>query len=345
MTNLSENPMKILITGGAGFIGSAVVRFIIKNSPHYVINIDKLTYAANLKGLESVSFSEKYIFEKVDICNRQQLEHVFKLYQPHAVIHLAAESHVDRSIANPFTFIENNIIGTFTLLEATRNYLNYTSKQTKENFRFIHVSTDEVYGELKSKESSFNESSCYSPSSPYSASKASSDHLVSAWHRTYGIPTIITHSSNNYGPYQHQEKLIPATITNALENKPIQIYGNGLQIRDWIYVKDTARALYFILINGRIGETYNIGANNECTNISIVQNVCSILDKFKPIQKNGIKCYKELIKFVTDRPGHDYRYAIDTSKIRQLGWEPLESLDKGLKKTIRSYFLNIRIKG
>jgi dTDP-glucose 4,6-dehydratase len=338
LERFSKNPIKILVTGGAGFIGSAVVRYIVKHTQHYVINIDKLTYAVIPQALESISCCERYTFQKVDICNKQELDRVFNLYQPNAVIHLAAESHVDRSIANPSTFIENNIIGTFTLLEAIRNYLNYSSKETKDNFRFIHVSTDEVYGELKNDDLPFDESSCYAPSSPYSSSKASSDHLVAAWYRTYGIPSIITHSSNNYGPYQHEEKLIPSTIVNALTGKPIQIYGNGLQIRDWIYVKDTAKALYSILMNGNIGETYNIGANNEHTNLDIVQNICSILDELVPIRKNSIKYYRELIKFVLDRPGHDYRYAIDLSKIKKLGWKPLENFESGLYKTVKWYF-------
>ncbi|PXZ05891.1 dTDP-glucose 4,6-dehydratase [Gilliamella apicola] len=329
--------MKILVTGGAGFIGSAVVRYIIKHTPHYVINIDKLTYAANPKALENISYSEKYIFEKVDICSHQDLDRVFKLHHPNAVIHLAAESHVDRSIVCPSIFIKNNILGTFTLLEVIRNYLIHSSKEIRNNFRFIHVSTDEVYGELKACDIAFNEYSCYAPSSPYSASKASSDHLVSAWCRTYGIPTIITHSTNNYGPYQHEEKLIPSTITNAIAGKPIQIYGKGLQIRDWIYVEDTASALYFILMNGKIGETYNIGANNEINNLDIVTKICSILDTYLPIQQEGIGCYKELIRFVSDRPGHDFRYAIDSSKIRQLGWKPKERLDSGLIRTIKFF--------
>jgi dTDP-glucose 4,6-dehydratase len=329
--------MKILVTGGAGFIGSAVVRYIIKHTPHYVINIDKLTYAANPQALEDISNSEKYIFEKVDICSQQDLDRVFKLHHPNAVIHLAAESHVDRSIVCPSVFIKSNILGTFTLLEVTRNYLIHSSKEIRNNFRFIHVSTDEVYGELNDCDIAFSESSCYAPNSPYSASKASSDHLVSAWCRTYGIPAIITHSTNNYGPYQHEEKLIPSTITNAIAGKPIQIYGKGLQIRDWIYVEDTARALYFILMNGKIGETYNIGANNEINNLDMVKKICSILDKYLPIRKDGIGCYKELIKFVSDRPGHDFRYAIDSSKIQRLGWKPKERLDSGLKRTIKFF--------
>ncbi|MWN31266.1 dTDP-glucose 4,6-dehydratase [Gilliamella sp. Pra-s60] len=337
---------KILITGGAGFIGSAVIRYIIEDTRDYVINIDKLTYAANLQSLAIASNSERYAFKQVDICNRQELERVFQLYQPDAVIHLAAESHVDTSITNPIVFIENNIIGTFTLLEVSRHYWCNLSEENKNNFRFIHVSTDEVYGDLGGLEQPFTEATNYSPNSPYSASKASSDHLARVWHRTYNLPTIITHSTNNYGPFQHAEKLIPSIILNALAGKPISIYGSGLQIRDWIYVEDNAKALYTILVNGKIGETYNIGANNEYTNLDTAQLICSMMDKLVPKYQNGIKRYQDLIQFIADRPGHDYRYAIDSSKIqRQLGWKPKEEFESGLKKTIEWYLNHIGVIG
>ncbi|OCG78330.1 dTDP-glucose 4,6-dehydratase [Gilliamella sp. Nev6-6] len=328
-----NNVKRILITGGAGFIGSAVIRYIIEHTQSYVINIDKLTYAANLCSLAKVSSNSRYIFKKMDICNRQGLERVFRQYQPHAIIHLVAESHVDSSIISPINFIESNIIGTFTLLEASRNYWSNLSEKDKGNFRFIYVSTDEVYGNLGSTKLLFAEASPYSPSSPYSASKASSDHLVKAWLRTYGFPAIITHSSNNYGPFQHIEKLIPSVIINALAGKPILIYGNGLQIRDWIYVEDNAKALYAVLINGKIGEVYNIGANNEHTNLDIVQIICSMMDYLVPKHPIGIKRYQDLIQFISDRLGHDYRYAIDSSKIqKQLGWKPQETFESGLRK-------------
>lgn len=336
-----SNSKRILITGGAGFIGSAVIRHIINHTEDYVINLDKLTYAANLKSLESISQNERYFFEKVDICDRQALDRIFKQYQPNAVLHLAAESHVDRSINDPTNFIESNIIGTFNLLESSRYYWNALSEELKCRFRFLHVSTDEVYGELSKNELFFNELSPYAPNNPYSASKASSDHLVRAWYKTYGLPTIITHSSNNYGPFQHTEKLIPSVISNAIDCRPITIYGEGLQIRDWIYVEDSAKALYSILINGKIGETYNIGANNELTNIALAQKLCKILEEIAPHNKNGITKYQDLIQFVSDRPGHDYRYAIDSSKIKnELSWSPQESFESGLKKTVLWYLNN-----
>ncbi|WP_085247438.1 dTDP-glucose 4,6-dehydratase [Gilliamella mensalis] len=341
-----NNAKKILITGGSGFIGSAVVRYIIEHTQHYVINIDKLSYAANLQSLAMVSNNSRYLFEKMDICNQQGLLRIFQQYQPHAVIHLAAESHVDNSITSPITFIESNIIGTFTLLEASRNYWCNLPEKDKAKFRFIHVSTDEVYGDLGSTEVCFTEVTPYSPSSPYSASKASSDHLVKAWYRTYGLPTIITHSTNNYGPFQHPEKLIPSVILKALAGKPISIYGNGSQVRDWIYVEDNAKALCTVLMDGKIGEIYNIGANNEYTNLDVVQIICSILDKLIPKHPHGIKQYQNLIQFMTDRPGHDFRYAIDSSKIQtQLGWKPQERFESGLRKTILWYLNNIGIQG
>ena len=330
-----SNSKKILITGGAGFIGSAVIRYIINHTKDYVINLDKLTYAANLESLQSVTESRRYFFEKVDICDRQKLEQVFQQYKPNAVIHLAAESHVDRSINDPINFIESNIIGTFNLLETSRYYWLNLSEELKRSFRFIHVSTDEVYGELLQTDLFFTELSPYAPNNPYSASKASSDHLVRAWNKTYGLPTIIAHSTNNYGPFQHSEKLIPSVILNILLGKSIPIYGNGQQIRDWIYVEDNVRALYKILVDGKIGEIYNIGANNEHTNLDVVKMICSIMDKVVPKHPKQIKQYQDLIKFIPDRPGHDYRYAVDLTKItKELGWLPKENFKSGLTKTI-----------
>lgn len=341
-----SNSKKILITGGAGFIGSAVIRYIIEQTVHQVINIDKLTYAANLQALAEVSDNKRYFFEKIDICNRPELDRIFQQYRPDAVMHLAAESHVDCSINRPDVFIETNIVGTYTILEAYRCYFDTLTTSAKNNFCFLHVSTDEVYGELQNSNHLFTESTSYAPNSPYSASKASSDHLVRSWYKTYGLPTIITHSTNNYGPFQHTEKLIPSVISNALAGKPILIYGNGRQIRDWIYVEDHAKALYSVLINGKIGETYNIGANNESTNIVLVEKLCKILDELAPQYKNGIIKYRDLIQFVSDRPGHDYRYAIDSSKItKELGWQPQENFESGLRKTVRGYLNNKEIAG
>ena len=337
--------MKILVTGGAGFIGSAVVRHIISNTHDSVINLDKLTYAGNLESLVSVAASERYAFEQVDICDRAELDRVFSQYKPDAVMHLAAESHVDRSITGPADFIQTNIVGTYTLLEAARNYWSALDTERKAAFRFHHISTDEVYGDLPhpdevaagSKLPLFTETTPYAPSSPYSASKASSDHLVRAWLRTYGFPTIVTNCSNNYGPYHFPEKLIPLVILNALEGKPLPIYGKGDQIRDWLYVEDHARALYKVVTEGKIGETYNIGGHNEKQNLEVVQTICSILDSLVP--KN--MPYAEQITYVTDRPGHDRRYAIDASKMSaELDWQPQETFETGLRKTVEWYLAN-----
>ncbi|MGI2180139.1 dTDP-glucose 4,6-dehydratase [Shewanella frigidimarina] len=340
--------MIILVTGGAGFIGSAVVRHIIDNSNDEVINVDKLTYAGNLESLASIESSERYIFEQVDICERVELDRVFKQYQPDAVMHLAAESHVDRSITGPSDFIQTNIVGTYTLLEATREYWNTLSADAKKAFRFHHISTDEVYGDLPHPDELdgeisnkvlplFTEETSYAPSSPYSASKASSDHLVRSWLRTYGLPTIVTNCSNNYGPYHFPEKLIPLVILNALEGKSLPIYGKGDQIRDWLYVEDHARALYKVVTSGKVGETYNIGGHNEKQNLEVVNTICCILDALVPKEAP----YAEQITYVTDRPGHDRRYAIDASKMsRELNWEPEETFETGLRKTIEWYLTN-----
>ncbi|MFD1007293.1 GDP-mannose 4,6-dehydratase [Oceanisphaera ostreae] len=392
--------MRILVTGGAGFIGSAVIRHIITNTQDIVINLDKLTYAGNLESLLEVSDSDRYAFEQVDICDVTELQRVFSEHQPDAIMHLAAESHVDRSIDDPAEFIQTNIVGTYNLLEAARTYWNKLDSKRKAAFRFHHISTDEVYGDLphpadgsveclvmsdelkesvecsmfsgecennveclvvsdeledktlKTQHSTLNtvqplntvkaplplftETTAYAPSSPYSASKASSDHLVRAWLRTYGFPTLITNCSNNYGPYHFPEKLIPLVILNALEGKPLPVYGKGDQIRDWLYVEDHARALYKVVTEGKVGETYNIGGHNEKTNLEVVQTICQILDDLFPIQH-----YKELITHVSDRPGHDRRYAIDASKIeRALGWKPQETFESGIRKTVQWYLDN-----
>jgi dTDP-glucose 4,6-dehydratase len=380
--------MKLLVTGGAGFIGSAVIRHIIQNTRDDVVNLDKLTYAGNLESLAEVSNSKRYAFEQVDICNRAEVDRVLAQHQPHAIMHLAAESHVDRSIDGPADFIETNIVGTYTLLEATRQYWLALETEKKANFRFHHISTDEVYGDLphpsdraikstnkgsstatdpvgasfpardsttatgpvgaslSARDSSardsalplFTEATPYAPSSPYSASKASSDHLVRAWMRTYGLPVLVTNCSNNYGPYHFPEKLVPLMILNALEGKPLPVYGKGDQIRDWLYVEDHARALYKVVTEGKVGETYNIGGHNEKQNIEVVHTICDILQDLRPQQQS----YRDLITTVKDRPGHDRRYAIDASKIqKELGWAPEETFETGIRKTVQWYLDNL----
>lgn len=335
--------MKILVTGGAGFIGSAVIRHLIQNTQDNVINVDKLTYAGNLESIACVADSARYAFEQVDICDRAELNRVFATYQPDAVMHLAAESHVDRSITGPADFIQTNIVGTYTLLEAAREYWNSLEEDRKTAFRFHHISTDEVYGDLPHPDEMigdlplFTETTPYAPSSPYSASKASSDHLVRAWLRTYGFPTIVTNCSNNYGPYHFPEKLIPLVILNALEGKALPVYGKGDQIRDWLYVEDHARALYKVVTEGKVGETYNIGGHNEKQNIDVVKTICEILDELRPKDTQ----YAEQITFVSDRPGHDRRYAIDAFRMsRELNWQPQETFETGLRKTVEWYLAN-----
>lgn len=333
--------MNILITGGAGFIGSAVVRHIIENTDNTVLNVDKLTYAGNLESLAKVADNSRYQFSQTDICDRAALNQLFETFQPDAVMHLAAESHVDRSITGPAAFIETNILGTYQLLEAARHYWNGLAEDKKIEFRFHHISTDEVYGDLEGTEDLFLETTPYAPSSPYSASKASSDHLVRAWHRTYGLPVVLTNCSNNYGPYHFPEKLIPLVILNALAGKPLPVYGNGAQIRDWLYVEDHARALYKVVTEAEVGETYNIGGHNEQQNIDVVKAICNLLEELAPNKPEGIANYQDLITYVKDRPGHDLRYAIDASKIKKdLGWVPQETFESGLRKTVEWYLAN-----
>ena len=333
--------MKYIITGGAGFIGSAVIRNLINNTQHSILNIDKLTYAGNLDSLSEIVSSSRYSFSEVDICDAERMHEIFFSFQPDAIMHLAAESHVDRSIENASDFIKTNILGTYNLLEISRKYLESLSDQKKKNFCFHHVSTDEVYGDLKNEDNPFTEQTPYSPSSPYSASKASSDHLVRAWGRTHNLPIIITNCSNNYGPYHFPEKLIPHTILNAIHGKNIPIYGNGQQIRDWLYVDDHARALCLVISSQKIGQTYNIGGHNEHTNLYVVENICECMEELAPSKPKTVKYYRDLITFVSDRPGHDQRYAIDASKIENdLGWRPQESFQSGLRKTVKWYLDN-----
>ncbi|MEN8617522.1 dTDP-glucose 4,6-dehydratase [Shewanella baltica] len=333
--------MKILVTGGAGFIGSALIRYILSNTEDSIVNLDKLTYAGNLESLAGVELNPSYQFEKVDICDKAELDRIFSAHQPDVVMHLAAESHVDRSIDGPAAFIETNIIGTYQLLEAARRYWRGLDAERQSQFRFHHISTDEVYGDLPNMTDLFTEKTPYAPSSPYSASKASSDHLVRAWHRTYGLPVIVTNCSNNYGPFHFPEKLIPLMILNALEGKALPIYGNGQQIRDWLYVEDHARALYRVVTQGVIGETYNIGGHNEQKNIDVVMTICELLEELAPTKPNGVNRYSDLIIYVDDRPGHDLRYAIDASKIAaELGWHPEETFHSGIRKTVEWYLAN-----
>lgn len=332
----------ILVTGGAGFIGSELVRHLVENTEHTVVNVDKLTYSGNLQSLVTVASNENYIFEKIDICDENELKRVFSENRPDIVMHLAAESHVDRSIDGPKEFIQTNIVGTFVLLEQVKNYWQKLHGIKKDDFRFLHVSTDEVYGDLNGKEDFFLENTPYDPSSPYSASKASSDHLVRAWFRTYQLPVLITNCSNNYGPYQFPEKLIPHIILNAIGGKKLPIYGDGKQIRDWLYVNDHVRALLTVALKGKVGETYNIGGNTEVQNIEVVKKICDILDILIPDKLNGLSSYSELITYVEDRPGHDVRYAIDNTKIKtQLRWEPKESFKSGMQKTVEWYLDNL----
>ncbi len=333
--------MKFLITGGAGFIGSALVRQIINHTDDSVVNIDKLTYAGNLESLAEVAGNARYAFEQVDICDRAELDRVFAEHKPDAVMHLAAESHVDRSIDSAGEFVQTNIVGTFTLLEAARAYWQALDADKRAAFRFHHISTDEVYGDLHGTDDLFTETTPYAPSSPYSASKAGSDHLVRAWQRTYGLPTVVTNCSNNYGPYHFPEKLIPLMILNAIHGKPLPVYGDGRQIRDWLFVEDHARALYEVVTRGEVGETYNIGGHNEKANIDVVRTICALLEELAPNKPEGVVKYEDLITFVQDRPGHDARYAIDAAKIgRELGWKPQETFESGIRKTVEWYLSN-----
>ena len=330
------------MTGGAGFIGSAFIRYLIKNTSCDVLNVDKLTYSGNLLSLAEVAHSDRYRFSQSDIIDKSEIETIFSTFRPNIVVHFAAESHVDRSIEGPANFIASNIVGTFTLLEVARDYWQKLPPKEKQIFRFHHVSTDEVYGDLNLDDDQlFTETTPYAPSSPYSASKASSDHLVRSWHRTYGLPTVITNCSNNYGPYHHPEKLIPKVIINAIQGKQLPIYGKGQQVRDRLYVEDHVRALYLVATQAKIGETYNIGGHNEKTNLTVVQLICDLLEKLAPEKSYNIERYRDLIGFIKDRPGHDLRYAIDASKIeKDIGWKPAETFETGIEKTVLWYLEN-----
>jgi len=333
--------MRIVVTGGAGFIGSALVRYLINVQKCKVLVVDKLTYAGNLRSLASVVTHPNFEFEQLDICETAAMSGILMRFKPDAVMHLAAESHVDRSINGPAEFIQTNIVGTFSLLEACRNFLSSLQDAERRAFRFHHISTDEVYGDLHGTDDLFTEETPYAPSSPYSASKAASDHLVRSWHRTYGLPIVITNCSNNYGPHHFPEKLIPLVIINALAGKELPVYGDGLQIRDWLYVDDHVAALFAVVTEGKVGETYNIGGHNEKTNLQVVQQICSLLDELAPRNQQNVDKYRNLIKFVPDRPGHDVRYAIDASKIgRDLGWAPEETFETGLRKTVLWFLQN-----
>jgi dTDP-glucose 4,6-dehydratase len=333
--------MRILVTGGAGFIGSALVRHLLTETQHEVFNVDKLTYAGNLESLAPVAASPRYRFLQADICDRAAMDEALRDFQPDAVMHLAAESHVDRSIDGPSAFIQTNVVGTYSLLESVRAYWLGLDQERKAAFRFHHISTDEVYGDLHGADDLFTETTPYAPSSPYSASKAASDHLVRAWSRTYGLPVLLTNCSNNYGPYHFPEKLIPLMILNALDGKPLPVYGNGQQIRDWLFVEDHARALMEVVTRGKLGETYNIGGHNEQKNLDVVRAICALLEELAPEKPAGVARYEDLITYVQDRPGHDLRYAIDAGKIeRELGWTPRETFETGLRKTVRWYLDN-----
>ena len=329
--------MKILVTGGAGFIGSALIRYLIGETQHQVINVDKLTYAASLEALDHAQHSPRHVHERADICDTQALQQIFARHQPDAVMHLAAESHVDRSIDGPAEFIQTNIVGSYSLLQSALGYFRSLPAASQSRFRFHHISTDEVYGSLGPTEL-FTETTPYAPNSPYSASKAASDHLVRAWHHTYGLPVVVTNCSNNYGPYQFPEKLIPLMILNALDGKPLPVYGKGENVRDWLYVEDHVRALMLVLERGRLGEEYNVGGNNEKKNIEVVREICSLLDELRPSVRDR---HETLITYVQDRPGHDQRYAIDAGKLRrELGWKPRENFSTGLRRTVQWYLEN-----